>query len=135
MALMIFKALYTLNPDAIDKRLKANQMNLMNWTPEQQAKRAAFAARGEELHNARKKSRSPEEKARIREEMKKLSTEESALIGEIAAGAVSGWNEKTRSSTDSLPPKQMKIRLAVNRNADVQHIANPFQVQGVPLAF
>lgn len=87
MESMAFKALYKLDPKVMEARQQSALMDLTKGTPEQQAKRAALATREKELKQARKSTRNPAEKERIRAELKKVNAEDNALTEEIITGS------------------------------------------------
>ncbi|MFH1982316.1 MAG: hypothetical protein ABIL58_10745 [Pseudomonadota bacterium] len=136
MASMSFKTLYTLNPEVKAARQQAALMNQIKGTPEQQARQSALAARSTELKAARKGTRDPAEKEKIRAELKKINAEENALTNEIAAGIRSGAATDANQSIDkTLPPKEFSIGVFVNQDVHVYDIAKPIPVNGAPMAF
>jgi len=140
MRQMSFLAKYTLNKDFREAQQKSAWMDKAKGTPEQQARRAALTARGEELTKARNSTRDRGEKDKIREELKKVSAEGNALDEEIAAQYLawmrSGGAATASQNVDSaLPPKELSIRIFVNQDVFVNDIATPYKIQGIPLAY
>jgi len=135
MSPLLFKALYTLTGEKRESSMQTMQMDLIKGNADQQAKRAALEARSEELRQARKRAKSPEEKERIRAELKKINAEENALVDQIAAGATAGWGKAAQSVEKSLPPKEMSVRVLVNQEVHVSDSAKPYQVTGAAQAF
>lgn len=133
---MSFKALYRLDPKVTEARQQAALMGLINGTPEQQEKRAALAAREKELKQARKSTRDPAEKERIRAELKKVNAEDNALTDEIVAGSQKSLNSGgAGAGMQSSDPKELSIRILVNQDVHMYDIAKPYQMQGASLAF
>jgi hypothetical protein len=130
---MSFKAQYTLDPKISEARQQAALMDLINGTPEQQAKRAAIAAREKELKQARKSTRDPAEKEKIRTELKKINEEDNALTDEIVANSQKSLS--AGAGMQSNDPKEFSVRILVNQDVHVYDIAKPYLMQGVPLAF
>lgn len=140
MLRMFFTATYTLNRDVREAQQKSAWMDKAKGTPEQQARRAALTARGEELTKARNSTRDRGEKDRIRADLKKVSAEANALDEEIAAQYLawmrSGGAATASQNVDSaLPPKELSIRIIVNQDVYVNDIAAPYKIQGIPLAY
>lgn len=133
---MAFSANYVLKPEFREAKQQSAQLALIQGSADQQARRAALAARSEELKQARKSTRDPAEKERIRAELKRINAEENALTDEIAAGAVAAWSTKGPAGVDkNLPAKELTIRVLVNQEVHVQDIARPFRAGGAKLAF
>lgn len=132
---MTFRATYTLNPKVKETMQQAALVDLIKGNPEQQARRAALAAKAEELKSARKSTRNREEKERIRTELKKINAEDNALSDEIAAGAGSGMTGKMNDVDKSLPARELSIRILVNQDVHVYDVAKPYQVKGSLPAF
>jgi len=135
MSPLLFNAQYTLTGEKRESSMQSMQMDLIKGNSDQQGKRAALEARTEELKQARKRAKSPEEKERIRAELKKINDEENALVDQIAAGATSGWNQAAKVADKSLPPKEMTVRVLVNQEVHVSDSAKPYQVNGAAQAF
>lgn len=136
MESMAFKALYKLDPKVMEARQQTALVDLTKGTPEQQAKRAALAAREKELKQARKSTRNPAEKERIRAELKKVNAEDNALTEEIITGSQKSMSMGgAGAGMQNSEPKELSIRLLVNQEVHVDDIAQPYRVQGVPLAF
>ncbi|NTX00002.1 MAG: hypothetical protein HGB35_08785, partial [Geobacteraceae bacterium] len=136
MERMAFKALYKLDPKAMEARQQNALMGLINGTPEQQAKRAALAAREKELKLARKNTRDPAEKERIRAELKKVNADDNALTDEIVASSQKSMRMGgAGAGMQSSDPKELSIRILVNQDVHVDDIAKPYQMHGAPLAF
>lgn len=136
MAWMSFMARYTLNPAAVEARQHAALMDSIKGTPEQQARRSALSARSEQLKKARKSTRDPAEKERIRAELKKVNDEDNALTNEIAtSGQKSFQGGGADTGRQGSEPKQLTMRLLVNQDVHIQNIAQPYPLSGAPRAF
>jgi len=135
MSRMLFKAQYTLTSEKRESSMQSMQMDLVKGNADQQAKRAVLEARAEELKQARKRAKSPEEKERIRAELKKVNAEENALVNQIAAGATAGWGKASQAVDKELPPKEMTVRVLVNQEVHIADSAKTYQVAGATQAF
>lgn len=110
--------------------------DLTQGSADQQARRAELAARSDELKRARKSARSPEEKERIRAELKKLDVEENAMLDEMVAGAQAQWSTRgPGAAPEHLPPRELSIQVFANQAVHVQDIAQPYPVPKADLAF
>lgn len=133
---MVFKAQYSLNPEVKQSRQQAALTDLTMGTPEQKAKRADLEARAAQLKQARKNTRDPAEKEKIRAQLKKINAEENSLTDEIAAQGRSGWSQQVLYGVDkTLPAKQLSLQVLVNQNVHIQDNATPYPLQGAVLAF
>jgi len=132
---MAFTAKYTLNPGVRESGQQTALMDMTKGSPDQQAKRAALAAKAEELKQARKHTRDRAEKERIRAELKKINEEENALTGEIAANASANWQGNMQQVDRALPAKELSVKVLVNQNVHVQDVARPYQASGTSFAF
>lgn len=135
MSEMSFRAGYMLTSKKLESSMQSMQTDLIKGNADQQMKRAALEARSEELKQARKRAKSPEEKERIRSELKKVNAEENALTDQIAAGATAGWGKAVQAVDTALPPKEMGVRALVNQDIHVLDNAKPYQVAGATQAF
>lgn len=135
MARMLFNAQYVLTTEKRESSMQQMQMDLIKGNADQQAKMAALGARAEELKKARKVAKSLDEKARIREELKKINAEENALTDEIASSATAGLGKALRAVDNALPPKEMSTRFLVNQEVNISDSARSYQVPGVAEAF
>lgn len=136
MVSMSFSARYTLKQEAIAARQQQAFTDLTQGSADQQARRAELAARSDELKRARKSARSPEEKERIRAELKKLDVEENAMLDEMVAGAQAQWSTRgPGAAPEHLPPRELSIQVFANQAVHVQDIAQPYPVPKADLAF
>jgi len=117
MARMLFNAHYVLTTEKRESSMQQMQMDLIKGNADQQAKMAALGARAEELKKARKVAKSLDEKARIREELKKIN------------------GKALRAVDNALPPKEMSTRFLVNQEVNISDSARSYQVPGVAEAF
>lgn len=140
MASMQFKARYTLNAGVSEAGQRGALEDMMKGTPEQQARRATLNDRSEKLKKARKSARSQGEKDQIRSELKKISTEESAIDEQIMASlqanlSIGATGSAIQNITNAAPVKELSVQVMVNKPVDVYDIAQPYPVPGAPLTF
>lgn len=136
MAAMSFSARYTLKQEVIARQQQQALADLTHGSADRQAQRAALNARSEQLKQARKNARTPEERERIRAELKKLNAEENALLDEMVAGAQSQWSTRgPGAALEHLPPRELSIQVFVNQTMHVQDVAQPYAVPNADLAF
>jgi hypothetical protein len=140
MASMQFKALYTLNQGAAESGQRGALEDMMKGTPEQQARRAALTEKTEQLQKARKIARSQSEKDRIKAELKKIGSEESALdeqiMSTLQANLRMGFaGTAIPNITNAVPAKELTIRVIVNTAVEIYTAAQPYNLQGAPHAF
>lgn len=140
MARLQFSAVYTLSPDYRAERQRSLFTDRATGTPEQQARLAALDAKDEQLRAAREATRDRGEKDRIRAEQKAVQKEANALRDQVMEAytawvAAGGANVALQESEQSLPARELTVRVLVNQDVSVNEKAAPFTLAGAPLAF
>jgi hypothetical protein len=140
MSRALYTATYTLDQSVIDMQAVSMQMDRTKGTPEQQSRLAALNAKDAELTSARDKTRDRAEKDRIRAELKEVRVEADRVQAEIMAGiqawlAAGGAAHTTQDLDNSLPAKELTIRICVNDDTHLPDQVAPYKIEGIPLAF
>jgi hypothetical protein len=140
MFAMCYTAKYTRDPKIADQQALSSQIDRAKGTPEQQARLATLNAKATELTQARDATRDRTEKDRIRTELKAVRAETDKVMAEIAAG-IQAWiasgaaAQAPQARENSLPAKEISIRVQVNADTHLPDKALPYKVEGIPLAF
>jgi hypothetical protein len=140
MARLRFFATYTLSQEYRDGQQQNLFMDRAKGTPGQQAQLAALDARDEQLRQAREATRDRGEKDRLRAEQKAVQKEANQLRGQIMEAytawvAAGGANAALQDHQQSLPAKELTVRVFVNQEVDLSDKAVPYKLAGFPLAF
>jgi hypothetical protein len=139
MLWMTFNVLYKPDAAVFQKQMQSAMMDKVKGTPRQQEKRAALEARERELYNARKSTRDPGEKEKIRTQLKAVRVEASALDDEISAQyqewvRQGGQTTMLQNVSGAMPP-EVSVQVLVNQSVYLGDKAIPFPVEGATLAF
>ncbi len=139
MLWMTFNVLYKPDVAVFQKQMQSAMMDKVKGTPRQQEKRAALEARERELYNARKSTRDPGEKEKIRARLKAVRAEASALDDEINAQyqewVRQGGQTTMMQNVSSAVPPEVSVQVLVNQSVYLGDKAIPFPVEGATLAF
>jgi hypothetical protein len=135
-----YTAKYTLEQGMIDRQALSMQMDRTKGTPEQQSRLTALNAKAAELTKTRDTTRDRTEKDRIRAELKDVRAEADKVQAEIMAGiqarlASGAAAQSAQDLDESLPAKELTIRIRVNGDTHLPDQAAPYKIEGIPLAF
>lgn len=137
---MSFTATYTLSRDFAAGQQQNLFLDRAKGTPGQQARLAALEAKDAELTRARDAARDRGEKDRIRAELKAVRDESNALQDQVMADyqawvASGGAVAAMQGAEQSLPAKELAVRVLVNQDVSLSEKAVPYGLPGFPLAF
>jgi hypothetical protein len=137
---MSFTAMYAYDDSNAGAQQMAAYMDKASGTPEQQAALAALDAKDSELREARDATRDRAEKDRIREARKAVQAKADSLRATIMTEyqawlAAGGAAAVAQDREQSLPARELSIRVRINQTVSVPETAPPYPIEGTPLAF